>query len=54
MIGGYKKLDYFALTILVLKIYHRALARQMDEYVPQMIPAIRGSANSLIDVTPST
>ena len=34
------------------KMYHRLPARQMDEYVPQIMPTIKGSAKSRILVTP--
>ena len=50
-------LCYFAafsfLPAFVRSRYQNALARQIEEYVPQIIPAINGSANSLIEETPN-
>lgn len=50
------RIRYFAafFTNFVRNTYQSAPVRQMEEYVPQMIPAIRGSANSLIEETPNT
>ena len=33
-------------------MYQSVPEMEMDEYAPQMIPAISGRANSLMDVTP--
>ena len=32
--------------------YHRAPVIHTEEYAPQIIPTIRGSANSLMELTP--
>ena len=47
---------YFAafFTSFVLNTYHLAPVKQMEEYVPQMIPTINGRANSLMEDTPNT
>ena len=45
--------DYFQEFLpLPLIVYHSVPAIHTEEYAPQMIPAINGRANSLIEVTP--
>jgi hypothetical protein len=46
--------SYFFFPNFVRNTYHNEPVMHTDEYAPQTIPTINGSANSRIELTPNT